>query len=79
MQTSDPSGTTDVYQWAQVLDNDVFAAFEVTGDVFDRGMSEKCLKFIYSAGNTRAPEALFRDFRGRDPEISHFLKNRGLV
>ena len=67
-----------VYQWAQVLDNDVYAAFEETGDVFDEETAEKCRKLIYSAGNTEAPEELFRRFRGRDPDISYFLKNRGL-
>jgi peptidyl-dipeptidase Dcp len=64
---------------AQVLDNDVFAAFEETGNVFDAETAEKARKYIYSAGNTVAPQKLFRAFRGRDPEISFFLKNRGLV
>lgn len=64
---------------AQVLDNDVFAAFEETGNIFDPETAEKCRKFIYSAGNTVAPQELFRAFRGRDPDISFFLKNRGLV
>jgi len=41
-----------VYQWAQVLDNDVFAAFEETGDVFDAETADRCRKLIYSAGNT---------------------------
>ena len=64
---------------AQVLDNDVFAAFEETGNVFDTETAERCRKYIYSAGNTVAPQELFRQMRGRDPEISFFLKNRGLV
>ncbi|KAL7554272.1 hypothetical protein ACHAWF_017713 [Thalassiosira exigua] len=68
-----------VYQWAQVLDNDVFAAFEETGDVFDPETAERCRKFIYSSGNTVAPQELFQSFRGREPDISFFLKNRGLV
>ena len=68
-----------VYMWAQVLDNDVFAAFEETGDVFDAETAERCRKYIYSAGNTVAPQELFRLFRGRDPDISFMLKNRGLV
>lgn len=63
----------------QVLDNDVFAAFEETGDVFDAETAERCRKLIYSAGNTVAPQDLFRTFRGRDPDISYLLKNRGLI
>jgi len=46
--------------------------------VFDEDTAEKCRRLIYSAGNTEAPEELFRQFRGRDPDISFFLKNRGL-
>lgn len=68
-----------VYQWAQVLDNDVFAAFEETGDVFDPETAEKCRKYIYSSGNTVAPQELFKSFRGREPDISFFLKHKGLV
>jgi len=68
-----------VYMWAQVLDNDVFAAFEETGDVFDPNTAEKCRKCIYSAGNTEPPQDLFRRFRGREPDVSFMLKNRGLI
>ena len=99
---------------AQVLDNDVFAAFEETGDVFDAETAKRCRDYIYSKGNTvgkislvwkeehvdlfdnayffitsslssfgllstSAPQELFRQFRGRDPEIKFLLKNRGLV
>ena len=68
-----------VYMWAQVLDNDVFAAFKETGDVFDKDTAERCRKLIYSAGNTVAPQDLFRQFRGRDPEVKFMLANRGLI
>eukprot|EP00569_Conticribra_weissflogii_P004735 CAMPEP_0171342302 /NCGR_PEP_ID=MMETSP0878-20121228/13950_1 /TAXON_ID=67004 /ORGANISM="Thalassiosira weissflogii, Strain CCMP1336" /LENGTH=722 /DNA_ID=CAMNT_0011844929 /DNA_START=23 /DNA_END=2191 /DNA_ORIENTATION=+ len=68
-----------VYQWAQVLDNDVFAAFEETGNVFDSDTAERCRKFIYSTGNTVAPQELFRMFRGREPDPKFMLKNRGLI
>jgi peptidyl-dipeptidase Dcp len=65
--------------WAQVLDNDVFAAFEETGDVFDLATADRCKEFIYSAGNTVAPQDLFRKFRGRDPDATFMMKNRGLI
>eukprot|EP00560_Eucampia_antarctica_P000521 CAMPEP_0197835082 /NCGR_PEP_ID=MMETSP1437-20131217/24667_1 /TAXON_ID=49252 ORGANISM="Eucampia antarctica, Strain CCMP1452" /NCGR_SAMPLE_ID=MMETSP1437 /ASSEMBLY_ACC=CAM_ASM_001096 /LENGTH=690 /DNA_ID=CAMNT_0043440257 /DNA_START=337 /DNA_END=2409 /DNA_ORIENTATION=+ len=68
-----------VYQWAEVLDADVFAAFEESGDIFDSETAEKARKFIYSAGNTVAPDELFRRFRGRDPDISFMLKKKGLI
>ena len=59
--------------------SDVFAAFEETGDVFDADTAERCRKCIYSTGNTVAPDELFRKFRGRDPDVTFMLKNRGLI
>ena len=67
------------YQWAQVLDNDVFAAFEESGNVFDPETAERCSQYIYSSGNTAPPQDLFRTFRGRDPDATFMLKNRGLI
>jgi len=68
-----------VYQWAEVLDADAFAAFEESGDIFDKETAEKARKYIYSAGNTEAPDELFRKFRGRDPKIDFMLKRKGLL
>jgi len=68
-----------VYLWAEVLDADVFAAFKETGDVFDPETAKNVRKFIYSSGNTDAPDELFRKFRGRDPEIQFMLEKKGLV
>mmetsp|Transcript_17814 Transcript_17814/g.21633 ORF Transcript_17814/g.21633 Transcript_17814/m.21633 type:complete len:731 (-) Transcript_17814:266-2458(-) len=68
-----------VYQWAEVLDADAFAAFKETGNLFDPATAEKALKYIYSAGNTEAPDELFRSFRGRDPDVSFMLARKGLL
>lgn len=68
-----------VYQWAEVLDADVFAAFKETGNIFDKDIAAKARKYIYSAGNTVAPDELFRQFRGRDPNIQYMLEKKGLV
>ena len=68
-----------VYLWAEVLDADAFAAFKETGNVFDKETAEKARKFIYSAGNTVAPDELFRSFRGRDPDINYMLEKKGLT
>jgi peptidyl-dipeptidase Dcp len=68
-----------VYLWAEVLDADAFAAFEESGDIFDPEVSMKARKYIYSSGNTAAPDDLFRLFRGRDPEINFMLKKKGLL
>jgi peptidyl-dipeptidase Dcp len=68
-----------VYQWAEVLDADAFAAFQESGDIFDPETAAKARKHIYGAGNTVAPDELFRRFRGRDPEINFMLKRKGLL
>ena len=67
-----------VYLWAEVLDADVFAAFKETGNIFDKETAERCRKYIYSSGNTVAPDELFRLFRGRDPKIEFMLEKKGL-
>jgi peptidyl-dipeptidase Dcp len=68
-----------VYLWAEVLDADAFAAFQETGNVFDKDTAERARKYIYSSGNTDAPDELFRKFRGRDPDINFMLKKKGLL
>jgi len=68
-----------VYLWAEVLDADVYAAFQETGNVFDPEMAEKVRKHVYSSGNTEAPDELFRKFRGRDPDIKFMLEKKSLV
>eukprot|EP00536_Pseudo-nitzschia_multiseries_P017264 jgi/Psemu1/264158/estExt_Genewise1Plus.C_14590002 len=64
------------YLWAEVLDADAYAAFKETGNVFDPETAERVRKYVYSAGNTDAPEELFRKFRGRDPDIKYMLKKK---
>ena len=66
------------YLWAEVLEADGYAAFTETGDVFDPTLAA-CLKTIYSAGDTRDPMELYRAFRGRDPQITALLEQRGLT
>ena len=66
------------YLWAEVLDADGFAAFAETGDLFDPALAAR-LKDIYSAGDTRDPMALYRAFRGREPQVAALLAQRGLA
>ena len=67
------------YMWSEVLDADAFAAFEETGNVFDSAMAERLRKFIYSAGGSADPEALYTAFRGRMPSPEAMMEKRGLV
>eukprot|EP00523_Entomoneis_sp_CCMP467_P005958 CAMPEP_0168733478 /NCGR_PEP_ID=MMETSP0724-20121128/8314_1 /TAXON_ID=265536 /ORGANISM="Amphiprora sp., Strain CCMP467" /LENGTH=683 /DNA_ID=CAMNT_0008780543 /DNA_START=129 /DNA_END=2180 /DNA_ORIENTATION=+ len=68
-----------VYLWAEVLDADAFQAFKEAGDIFDPEVAGKAKQFIYSAGNTQPPDELFRQFRGRNPDISFMLQKKGLA
>ncbi len=68
-----------VYIWAGVLDNDAFAAFEETGNVFDPATAERLYTHIYSCGNSRDPSETYRLFRGRDATRDALLKKKGLT
>lgn len=67
------------YMWSEVMDADAFAAFEETGDVFDKKTAAKLKEFIYSAGNRRDPHDAYTAFRGHAPKIDGMLKKRGLA
>jgi peptidyl-dipeptidase Dcp len=65
------------YIWSEVLDSDVFGAFEENG-IFDPETSASLKKNIYSNGHKDEPMTMFVNFRGREPKIEALLKNRGL-
>jgi len=67
------------YLWSEILDADGFEAFEESGDVFDPALAARLERFVYSAGNTREPDAAYRAFRGRDPAPEALLRKRGLA
>lgn len=67
------------YLWSSVLDNDGFAAFKEAGDIFDPTTAKKLRDYVYSAGGREAPEEAYRHFRGRDPDPSALLKDRGFA
>jgi peptidyl-dipeptidase Dcp len=68
-----------VYLWAEVLDADGFDAFVEAGDPFDPAIAERLKRFIYASGDSIAPAAAFRAFRGREPTVDAMLRQRGLV
>jgi peptidyl-dipeptidase Dcp len=67
------------YLWSEVMDADAFAAFEETGNIFDRKTANKLKTFIYAAGNRQDALDAYVAFRGRPPEIEGLLKKRGLA
>lgn len=67
------------YTWAEVLDADGFAAFEESGDVFNPALARKLRDEVLSRGNSRDPAASYVAFRGRMPDATALLRNRGLA
>ncbi len=66
------------YLWSEILDADGFMAFQETGDIFDPELSQKLKTWVYEAGGLREADELYRNFRGKDPEIEPLLRIRGL-
>jgi peptidyl-dipeptidase Dcp len=66
------------YQWAEMLDRDAFAWFEQNGGL-TRKNGQHFRDTILSKGNTEDYNQMYRNFSGREPEISHMLKSRGIA
>ncbi|EED30424.1 peptidyl-dipeptidase Dcp [gamma proteobacterium NOR5-3] len=67
-----------VYLWAEVLDADGFEAFKENG-LFDPATAAAFRSQVLERGGTADPMSLYRAFRGRDPEVTPLLRNRGLL
>ncbi|NBP06832.1 MAG: oligopeptidase A, partial [Bacteroidetes bacterium] len=61
------------YLWAEVLSADAFSAFSEAG-IFDPTTSQRFLDTFLAQGGSRHPSAIFRDFRGRDPDPAAFFR-----
>ena len=66
------------YTWAEVLDADAFAAFKETGDVFNAEKARSFRENILSRGGSDDPMKLYKQFRGKEPDIEPLLKRKGL-
>ena len=65
------------YLWSEVLDDDAYAWFTEHGGM-TRANGQRFRDMILSRGGTGDMGALYRDFRGRDPEVGPLLEERGL-
>ena len=70
------------YKWAEVMSADCYGAFEEAGlgdDEAVRRVGERYRETILALGGSRSALDVFREFRGRDPEIAALLRQQGLV
>ncbi|HEY9502425.1 MAG TPA: M3 family metallopeptidase [Pyrinomonadaceae bacterium] len=65
------------YLWSDVLTADAFGAFVEGKGPYDKAVSERLRKYVFSVGNTVDPADGYRAFRGRDPKIDALMKKRG--
>ena len=66
------------YEWAAVLDNDAFEAFREKG-IFDKATAKSFRDNILSKDGTMDPNEMFFNFRGRQPDITPLMINRGFL
>ncbi|WP_045856484.1 oligopeptidase A [Teredinibacter purpureus] len=66
------------YKWAEVLSADAYSAFEEAG-IFDKATGQRYLEEILQMGGSLDAMDLFKNFRGREPQVDALLKHSGLV
>lgn len=65
------------YLWSETMDADTWAAFEESGDVWNKELADKFDKYLLSTGNETDRIEAYRAFRGRDPDVDALLRRRG--
>ncbi len=67
------------YLWAEVLDKDAFAAFKSQRDICDKNMADSFRRNLLAQGGQYDGMAMYRKFRGADPDKVYMLRSRGLL
>lgn len=65
------------YLWSETMDADTWAAFEETGNPWDKETAERFRSIVLSTANETDRKEAYRKFRGRDPEVKYILRKRG--
>ncbi len=65
------------YSWTQMLADDAYAWFDEHGGL-TRANGDRFRQMVLSRGNTEDLATMYRDWRGRDPNIDAMKKDRGL-
>lgn len=66
------------YIWAEVLDCDAFQAYKESGDLFRPEVASRFRTYILTPGGIDDAMQMYKNFRGREPEVGPLLANRGL-
>ena len=66
------------YKWAEVLETDAFSVFKHAG-IFNRQTAQRFRDDILSRGGTENPMALYKHFRGQEPNIDALLERDGIT
>lgn len=66
------------YKWAEVLEADIFEAFEQKG-LYDRDTAQRLGSTIYAKGGTVEPMDLFIEMMGRKPDPTALFRREGLT
>lgn len=66
------------YMWSEVLDADAFEAFKEAGNIFDQETARKFREYILTPGGVDDAMVMYVNFRGKEPNTTPLLKNRGL-
>ena len=67
-----------MYLWAEQLDSDAFEAFLEKGNIFDPDLAHKLRYEIFARGGIEDAMVLYKNFRGKEPDVNALLRNRGL-
>ena len=65
------------YLWSETMDADTWAAFEETGNVWDKATADRFRTILLATGNETDRKEAYKAFRGRDPDVKALFKRRG--
>jgi peptidyl-dipeptidase Dcp len=66
------------YLWSEVLALDAVEAFrEAPGGMYDKAVAQRLHDHVMSVGNKVDPADGYRAFRGRDPDVKAYLRDKG--
>ncbi len=66
------------YTWADMLNHDAYAWFTRHGGL-NRKNGQRFRDMILSKGNSEDLAKIYRNFRGKEPDITYLLRSRGLL